>query len=141
MQKRMSTEHVGQKLLFAILLSAGTGALVCAASLCLLARGIVALQPAAWWAIPMSAAAVMAGCLVSGYLLARQLGRNGLFCGLCCGLFFFLLFWLAAMISGSYEYTAFAAIKCICYSLSGALGGYLGLLSSERAKRNSRAPH
>ena len=91
-----------------------------------------------WWAIPMSAGAVMAGCLVSGYILARRIGQNGLFCGLCCGLFFFLIFLLAAMLSGNYEYTAFAAIKCVCYGLAGALGGYIGLLSSERAKRNMR---
>ena len=86
----------------------------------------------------MSAGAVMAGCLVSGYILARRIGQNGLFCGLCCGLFFFLIFLLAAMLSGNYEYTAFAAVKCVCYGLAGALGGYIGLLSSERAKQNMR---
>ena len=140
MQKRTSAEHAGKQLLFSILFSAGAGAIVCTAALCLLAKMIVAAQPSAWWAIPMSAIAVMAGCFVSGYILARRMGQNGLFCGLCCGLFFFLIFLFAAMLSGSYEYTAFAAIKCVCYSLAGALGGYVGLLSSERAKRRAHAP-
>ena len=44
----------------------------------------------------------------------------------------------SAMLSGNYEYTAFAAVKCVCYGLAGALGGYIGLLSSERAKQNMR---
>jgi len=140
MQKRTSADHAGKQLLLSILFAAVTGAIVCAAALCLLAKIIVSVQPSAWWAIPMSAAAVMAGCFVSGYVLARRLGQNGLFCGLCCGLFFFLVFLLAAMLNGSYEYTAFAAIKCVCYGLAGALGGYLGLLSSERSKRK-HVPH
>ncbi|WP_337575588.1 TIGR04086 family membrane protein [Fournierella sp.] len=137
MQKRTSAEYAGKQLLFSILFSAGAGASVCAAVLCLLAKLIVATQPSAWWAIPISAIAVMAGCFVSGYILARRMGQNGLFCGLCCGLFFFLIFLLAAMLSGSHEYTAFAAIKYVCYSLAGALGGYIGLLSSERSKRKA----
>lgn len=141
MQKRTSADHVGKQLLFSILFSAIAGAIVFAAGLCLLAKIIVSAQPAAWWAIPMSAGAAMAGCLVSGYILARRLGQNGLFCGLCCGLFFFLVFLLAAMLNGSYEYTAFAAIKCVCYSLAGALGGYLGLIFSEHSKRKNRVPH
>lgn len=138
MQKRTSSEHSGKKLLLSILFAAGAGGIICTAMLCILAKLIVSAHPSAWWAIPMSAGAVMAGCLVSSYILARRIGQNGLFCGLCCGLFFFLIFLLAAMLSGNYEYTAFAAIKCVCYGLAGALGGYIGLLSSERAKQNMR---
>ena len=139
MQKRTSAEHAGKQLLFSILFSAGTGAFVCAGALCLLAKMIVAAQPSAWWAIPMSALAVMAGCFVSGDFLARRVGQNGPFCGVFWWLFFFFFFLLAAMLNGSYEYTAFAAIKCVCYSLAGALGGYVGLLSSERTKRKMHA--
>ena len=140
MQKRTSADHSGKQLLFSILFAVGAGTIVCAAMLCLMAKLTVSVQPSAWWALPMSAGAVIAGCLVSGYVLARRIGQNGLFCGLCCGLFFFLIFLLAAMLSGSYEYTAFAAIKCVCCSLAGALGGYIGLLSSERAKRKAHTP-
>lgn len=136
MQKRTAADHTAKRLLVSILLAAGIGGITCLAALCLLAQAIVVIQPSAWWAIPISAVAVMIGCFVSGYILARRLGQNGLFCGLCCGLFFFLVFMLASILEdSSYEYTAFAAIKCVCYSLSGALGGYLGILSSERTKR------
>ena len=99
---------------------------------------MVLIQPSAWLAVPIAAIAVMLGSFTGGYLLARRLGQNGLFCGLCSGLFFFLLFALAAICSGSYEYTAFAAIKCVCYGLSGAIGGYVGILSHERAGRKNR---
>lgn len=136
MQKRTVADHTAKRLLISVLLSVGAGGITCTAALCLLAQMIVLIQPSAWWAIPISAVAVMIGCFVSGYVLARRLGQNGLFCGLCCGLFFFLMFMLAAILEdSSYEYTAFAAIKCVCYSLSGALGGYLGIISSEHTKR------
>lgn len=136
MPKRTS-ERPEKKILSAILLSACGGGLVCIAALCLCAKLIVVSQPSAWWAVPIAAVAVMLGSFVGGYLLARRLGQNGLFCGLCSGLFFFLVFALAAVCSGCYEYTAFAAIKCVCYALSGALGGYLGILSCERAGRKA----
>lgn len=94
-------------------------------------------QLPAWSAIPMATCAVCLGCVVCGLALARGFRRNGLFCGLCTGVAFFLLYLAAALLNGQFDFTAMAGIKLVCYIFSGCLGGYLGILLTER-KRTRR---
>lgn len=92
-----------------------------------------------WAAVPLATAAVCVGCFISGSIVAKRIGKNGLFCGLCTGAFFFLLYFVAAMINGQFEFTAVGSIKLVSCILSGSLGGYLGIVMKE--KRCAKARH
>ena len=94
---------------------------------------ITRLSP--WVAVPLSTAAVCIGSFVSGYILAQKLNKNGLFCGLCFGIFYFTLYLLAALLNKQFDYTAFACIKLVCYTMSGCIGGFCGILFNEHAAR------
>ncbi len=95
-------------------------------------------QLPAWSAVPLATAAVSLGCFISGHVLSRRVGQNGLFCGLCCGVCFYLLYLLAALLNGQFDYSALAGIKLVCYVLSGCIGGFLGILAYEKAKHPAR---
>lgn len=95
-------------------------------------------QIPAWWAVPLATGAVCVGCFVSAHTLAKQLQKNGLFCGLCAGAFFFVVYLAAALINGQFEFTTLASIKLVCYLLAGCFGGYLGILAAEKKTRAPR---
>lgn len=76
---------------------------------------------------PMAYAAAGAGAFAAGLTAALIARKNGLLLGICCGLVLFLILLLAGVarpggISGS-----LAAIKLAVLTLTGALGGVLGV--------------
>lgn len=82
-------------------------------------------------ASPIATSAVSIGTAVSGMVLAGRQKKNGLLLGASCGLFFFLAFTAAAVLMGAKTFSAFSAIKLLCFIVSGALGGYLGMTLAE----------
>ncbi|HJA25832.1 MAG TPA: TIGR04086 family membrane protein [Candidatus Fournierella merdigallinarum] len=95
-------------------------------------------QIPAWCAAPLAACSAALGCFVCGFVLARGVRKNGLFCGLCAGVGFFLLYLAAALLNGQFEFTAMAGIKLVCDLLAGCLGGFLGVTPPK--KKKSRLP-
>ena len=91
-----------------------------------------------WAAVPMATGAVCLGCFVCGRSLAKSFRKNGLFCGLCAGAAFFVLYLAAALFNGQFDFTALAGIKLVCYILSGCMGGYLGILATEKKAHTQR---
>lgn len=95
-------------------------------------------QLPSWSAIPFATASVCIGAFISSCILAQKLNKNGLFCGLCFGICYFILYLLAALLNGQFDYTAFSCIKFVCYTLSGCIGGFCGILINEQ---NTRKRH
>lgn len=82
--------------------------------------------------IPLATIAVCVGALIGGLLLAYAEKKNGLLWGALCGLFFFTAAVLAAFLCGQREIGSLAIIRMVAFVLSGSIGGYLGLMMSER---------
>ena len=68
-------------------------------------------------------------------LLVRRQGENGLALGALVGFLFFGMLAAAAALNGSRDVSGLLAAKLVSLLLSGALGGYVGLLQSERKRR------
>ena len=84
-------------------------------------------------ALKLIAVCLGAGC--GGWLLVRRQGENGLALGALVGFLFFGMLAAAAALNGSRDVSGLLAAKLVSLLLSGALGGYVGLLQSERKRR------
>lgn len=130
----MSAKHQGLSFpLGALLAFAGGLALAvgAAAALAMLmvSRGLS--HPVVW---PFATAAVCGGSLFGGYLLARSQKRNGLACGATQGALFAALL-LAAEVLGGNVPDALQIVRLLLVLLGGCVGGYLGMLRAEKARR------
>lgn len=88
--------------------------------------------------LPAAAAVPLAVCLgagCGGWLLVRRQGENGLALGALVGFLFFGMLAAAAALNGSRDVSGLLAAKLVSLLLSGALGGYVGLVQSERKRR------
>lgn len=130
----MSAKHQGISFLlrvavaFALGLLLAGGAAVAFAAL-MVSRGLT--QSVVW---PFATASVCAGCLFSGYLLARVQRENGLVCGALQGGLFAALLLAAGMLSESVPDTA-QLIRLLLILLCGCTGGFLGVNSAAKARR------
>ena len=86
-------------------------------------------------AVPLATLAVCLGAGCGGWLLVRRQGENGLALGALVGFLFFGMLAAAAALNGSRDVSGLLAAKLVSLLLSGALGGYVGLLQSERKRR------
>ncbi len=87
-------------------------------------------------AVPLATAAISLGSAVGGLLLARAEKKNGLVLGVLSGLFFFAAAVLAAFLLGQRDVGMLTVIRGITLTVSGAIGGYLGIVMTERAARH-----
>ena len=85
--------------------------------------------------VPLATLAVCLGAGCGGWLLVRRQGENGLALGALVGFLFFGMLAAAAALNGSRDVSGLLAAKLVSLLLSGALGGYVGLLQSERKRR------
>ena len=85
---------------------------------------------------PLSTAATCVAVLAAGILLAFLLRRKGMISGFFLGLVFFLIILIAALIQGKDSFSALAFVKLIALCTTGGIGGYLGILLSEKKRRN-----
>lgn len=129
--RRSRTGVLAANLLWAVVagLAAAVGAM--GAMAVLLTR--VSLPAAA--AVPLATLAVCLGAGCGGWLLVRRQGENGLALGALVGFLFFGMLAAAAALNGSRDVSGLLAAKLVSLLLSGALGGYVGLLQSERKRR------
>lgn len=88
-----------------------------------------------WSYIPIAVWAVCVGSFFSGYIVANRVKKNGLFCGLCCGIVFFVIYLIASLLTGDFDYTALLGIKLVSYSLAGSLGGLIGVATAQKKRR------
>ena len=95
----------------------------------------VAAGLAAAVAVPLATLAVCLGAGCGGWLLVRRQGENGLALGALVGFLFFGMLAAAAALNGSRDVSGLLAAKLVSLLLSGALGGYVGLVQSERKRR------
>ena len=86
-------------------------------------------------AVPLATLAVCLGAGCGGWLLVRRQGENGLALGALVGFLFFGMLAAAAALNGSRDVSGLLAAKLVSLLLSGALGGYVGLVQSERKRR------
>lgn len=115
------------------------GILLTFAALLLFSWLFIQMQIAAYWGVPLATIAVCIGSFVTGHFAAKSLKQNGLFCGLCVGFIFYVVYLVAALLNGQYEFTSLALIKLVCYLLSGAVGGVLGIVVSEKKQTVRRS--
>ena len=85
--------------------------------------------------MPLATLAVCLGAGCGGWLLVRRQGEIGLALGALVGFLFFGMLAVAAALNGSRDVSGLLAAKLVSLLLSGALGGYVGLLQSERKRR------
>lgn len=135
---RMTPNRTHSSIGLAAIWSAVCGALATFAVLLAVSGLYCATDVPDYMCAPLATLAICAGAFMSARQLAKRIGQNGLLWGLGCGMVFFVLFAAAALLNGQTEFTAFALIKLACMLLSGALGGYLGIVSSE--KKRQRKP-
>ena len=75
---------------------------------------------------PLACAAAAAGVLFSGWLLAKQIGRRMLLCGLCCGAFYAACQLAATCaVNGSVPLDGGALMLPLALLFSGTAGGAL----------------
>ena len=117
------------------------GVLLCILALMFFAWVLSMADLPVYTAVPLSTSAVCIGTAGAAMALSRMQQKNGLLLGAGTGLFFFAAYAAAALLNGQREFTGFAAIKLLCILLAGCLGGYLGLLSSERKTHRRPAIH
>ena len=82
-------------------------------------------------AAPVAVTAAALGALFSGWVAARVAGNRGLLIGCACGLLLFLTILLIGLIRGNVE-VGYAAVKLAALTLSGAIGGVLGVNHKRR---------
>ena len=134
-KKKTTTHHLwASYLLFAI----SSGIIITLLALLVGAWLFQNAQIPVWAYVPVAVVAVCLGSFASGFILAKQTKRNGIFGGLCCGILFFCLYLVASMMNGDFSYTALSGIKLVTYSLSGCIGGLLGIAFSEQKKQIKR---
>ena len=84
---------------------------------------------------PFSTALCCAAVLFGAMVFSRLYGKYGLFFGAIFGIFLFLILWVVSGIQGETIFTAYAGIKCISLILSGAIGGYIGVILCEKKRK------
>ena len=84
----------------------------------------VDVPPAAVAPVAMGAAALSA--FLGGWVAARAAGQRGWLMGILCGGVLFLILWLWGLSRGGVE-NSYAATKLGVLTLSGAIGGVLGV--------------
>lgn len=77
--------------------------------------------------VPMSILAVVAGCLLAGFICARIIKSGGLLCGLLCGTLIFLVALAAELLVVGGEVGILALYKYVAYIASAMIGGVLGV--------------
>ncbi len=87
-------------------------------------------------AVPLATAAISLGSAVGGLLLARAEKKNGLVLGAFSGLFSFAAAVLAAFLLGQRDVGMLTVIRGITLTVSGAIGGYMGIVMTERSARH-----
>ena len=80
---------------------------------------------------PIAVTVAAIGTFLAGWVAARVAGSRGLLIGSACGLVLFLTILLIGLIRGNVE-VGFAAIKLAALTLSGAIGGVLGVNHKRR---------
>ncbi len=84
---------------------------------------------------PIAMIAICTAVLFSGMALAKLEKKKGLIYGALVGMFVFLMLWLFSIVQGGVIMSQLAVIKAFSIICSGCLGGYLGVLSSEKRRR------
>ena len=84
---------------------------------------------------PLSTSAVCLSIFAAGILLAYLLKRKGMLSGFSLGIFLFLIVLVSALVQGKNSFSALAFIKLIAFCAAGGIGGYLGILLSEKQRR------
>ncbi len=77
--------------------------------------------------VPMSILAMVAGCLLAGFLCARIVGSGGLLCGLICASMIFLMAVAAELFVAGGQVGILALYKYVACASSAMIGGVLGV--------------
>lgn len=83
--------------------------------------------------IPLGTISICIGSATGGLLLAHAEKKNGMVWGILCGIFFFIACFGVAFLCGQRKIGSLTIIRMVAFVLSGAIGGYLGLILSERS--------
>ena len=85
--------------------------------------------------LPISTLAACLAVLPAGMLFAFLRGEKGLVNGMILGAVFLGAIWAAALAQGQAEFSTPAALKSLVLLVSGAVGGYSGVLLKEKRRR------
>ncbi len=127
MNQQPRTTPILRPLLFGLCVGVVCCTLLLLAAACLLKS--VDVPPGATAPIAVAAAAVSA--FAGGWTTARTAHSRGLLMGGACGLLLFLIILLCGLCRGGVD-SGYAAIKLAVLTLSGAIGGVLGVNQKRR---------
>ena len=114
-----------------ILLGLCVGVVCCTLLLLLAAWGFRTVDVPLGAVTPVAVIAAALSALLGGFVAAKAAGCRGLLMGGGCGLTLFLLILLIGLIRGNVE-VGYAVIKLAALTLSGAIGGVLGVNRKRR---------
>ncbi len=84
---------------------------------------------------PLATTSMAIATFVSAVIFSGLFGKNGLLIGAAIGAGTFALIFVIALIYGLTSFTGTGVVKFILLTLSGAIGGYCGIMLKERMAR------
>ncbi len=84
---------------------------------------------------PLATTSMAIATFVSGLIFSGLFGKNGLLAGAIIGIGTFLLIFIIAVFYGLTTFTGTGVVKFLLLTLSGAFGGYSGIILREKFAR------
>ncbi len=87
---------------------------------------------------PLATMSISAATFVSAAIFSGLFGKNGLLMGAVIGIITFMLIFIIALIYDLPSITGTGVIKFLLLTLSGAFGGYCGIMIREKRNRRKK---
>ncbi len=135
---RISRKSYSEGLLIPITVSAVGSAviLLIMLSICSMISLSVDIPPS--FITPLATMSISAATFVSSTIFSGIFGKNGLLAGAAIGVITFMLIFIIALIYDLPSFTGTGVIKFLLLTLSGAFGGYCGIMIREKKSRRKK---
>ncbi len=132
---KRSANRASQGLLVPIAVSSAGAAVILLLMLSLCSFVALSIDLAPSIITPLATTSMAIATFASGLIFSGLFGKNGLVVGAIIGAGTFTLVFVIALIYGLSAFTGTGVVKFMLLTLSGALGGYAGIILKEKQTR------